>query len=98
MNADDTIFQGPNAAGTITENVISYELIQFLELVNIFLFLISNQKISAQKIDSDSLLTVIIKDMQNEKNYEKNNDYGKNYKNRRNNRGSHSTERNRLST
>ncbi len=38
----------------------------------IFLFLISNQKISAQKIDSDSLLTVIIKDMQNEKNYEKN--------------------------
>ena len=41
MNADDTIFQGPNAAGTITENVISYELIQFLELVNIFLFLIA---------------------------------------------------------
>ena len=38
----------------------------------IFLFLVSNQKISAQKIDSDSLLTVIIKDMQNEKNYEKN--------------------------
>ena len=38
----------------------------------IFLFLISNQKISAQKIDSDSLLTVIIKDMKNEKNYEKN--------------------------
>ena len=32
----------------------------------IFLFLVSNQKISAQKIDSDSLLTVIIKDMQNE--------------------------------
>lgn len=41
MNSDDTIFQGPNAAGTITENVISYELIQFLELVNIFLFLIA---------------------------------------------------------
>lgn len=41
MNVDDTIFQGPNASGTITENVISYELIQFLELVNIFLFLIA---------------------------------------------------------
>ena len=41
MNADDTIFQGPNAAGTITESVISHELIQFLELVNIFLFLIA---------------------------------------------------------
>lgn len=38
----------------------------------IFLFLIFNQNIYAQKIDSDSLLTVIIKDMKNEKNYEKN--------------------------
>lgn len=38
----------------------------------IFLFFVSNQKVAAQKIDSDSLLTVIIKDMQNGKNYEKN--------------------------
>ena len=38
----------------------------------IFLFFVSNQKVASQKIDSDSLLTVIIKDMQNGKNYEKN--------------------------
>lgn len=38
----------------------------------IFIFIFSNQKINAQKIDTDSLLTVIIKDMQNEKNYAKN--------------------------
>ena len=33
--------QGPTATGTIIESVISHELIQFLELVNIFLFLIA---------------------------------------------------------
>lgn len=32
----------------------------------------SHQNLSAQKIDSDSLLTVIVKDMQTTKNYEKN--------------------------
>ena len=38
----------------------------------IFLFLFSSQKTTAQKIDTDSLLSVIIKDMKNGKNYEKN--------------------------
>lgn len=38
----------------------------------IFLLFLSNPDLSAQKIDSDSLLTVIIKDMQTNKNYEKN--------------------------
>lgn len=38
----------------------------------LILVFMSNQNLSAQKIDSDSLLTVIIKDMQTTKNYEKN--------------------------
>ena len=38
----------------------------------IFLLFLSTPDLSAQKIDSDSLLTVIIKDMQTNKNYEKN--------------------------
>ena len=38
----------------------------------LILVFISHQNLSAQKIDSDSLLTVIIKDMQTTKNYEKN--------------------------
>lgn len=38
----------------------------------IFLLFLSNQNMSAQKIDSDSLLVVIIKDMQTNKNYKKN--------------------------
>lgn len=47
---------------------------KILNIVGFFIliFIFSSQKISAQKIDTDSLLTVIIKDMQNEKNYAKN--------------------------
>lgn len=45
-----------------------------LNIVGFFIlvFILSGQKISAQKIDTDSLLTVIIKDMKSEKNYAKN--------------------------
>jgi YaiO family outer membrane protein len=47
---------------------------KILNIVSFFIliFIFSSQKISAQKIDTDSLLTVIMKDMQNEKNYAKN--------------------------
>ncbi|MFV8440516.1 YaiO family outer membrane beta-barrel protein [Flavobacterium sp. LB2P44] len=38
----------------------------------IILLFLSNEAVLAQKIDSDSLLSVIVKDMQNNKNYEKN--------------------------
>ncbi|MEZ7499700.1 YaiO family outer membrane beta-barrel protein [Flavobacterium sp. Arc3] len=38
----------------------------------IFIFIFSSQKTTAQKIDTDSLLSVIIKDMKDGKNYEKN--------------------------
>jgi hypothetical protein len=41
-------------------------------LVLYFNILFSSQKLKAQKIDSDSLLSVIIKDMKNGKNYEQN--------------------------
>ncbi|WP_338647999.1 YaiO family outer membrane beta-barrel protein [Flavobacterium sp. KS-LB2] len=41
-------------------------------VVFVLILIFSNQKINAQKIDTDSLLTVIVKDMQNEKNYAKN--------------------------
>lgn len=47
---------------------------KILNLIVVFVLILifSNQKINAQKIDTDSLLTVIAKDMQNEKNYAKN--------------------------
>ena len=47
---------------------------KILNLIVVFVLILifSNQKINAQKIDTDSLLTVIVKDMQNEKNYAKN--------------------------
>jgi YaiO family outer membrane protein len=47
---------------------------KFLNILGFLIFSIifSTQKINAQKMDTDSLLTVIIKDMQSEKNYVKN--------------------------
>ena len=47
---------------------------KILNLIVVFVLILifSNQKINAQKIDTDSLLTVIVQDMQNEKNYAKN--------------------------
>jgi hypothetical protein len=37
------------------------------KIVGSFIFILSSQKLKAQKIDSDSLLSVIIKDMKNGK-------------------------------
>lgn len=51
--------------------MISKKILNSTRILICLLFL-SNQNIIAQKIDSDSLLIVIIKDMQTNKNYEKN--------------------------
>lgn len=51
--------------------MIQNKILTTASLILILVFM-SNQNLSAQKIDSDSLLTVIIKDMQTTKNYEKN--------------------------
>lgn len=67
---------GRNGASRIyngeKKNIMKNNKILNSIVVFVLILIFSNQKINAQKIDTDSLLTVIVKDMQNEKNYAKN--------------------------